>query len=182
MEPQPPTTPVSGPDVAGARWLHDKYERLLSTEEERVERWASLFIGLETGLAALMGSIYSLFGRSSTFFVLAYLAFVGAGLSAVWAMVARRVQRSRHFWREALLAIERGYRLTEATFRGEVAPYWLRPDNPNVDLSRPFSEYDTTVRPGDPLSGIGPFNVLTKAPVFLALVWLFLAIALFLLS
>jgi hypothetical protein len=134
----PPPSPI-GP--ADRRWLHDKYERLASTESELAGSRTSYYAAIGTVLiTGLLVAIVDLMAEPLILaIVVTFLAALGLLISSVWAVLLHRTNDALTLWREAALRLEQGAPPLEGEFR---APITLRSgDTVQLDLFRPYQTH-----------------------------------------
>jgi hypothetical protein len=154
--------------VARYRWLHDKFERAMAQEENRMTGWAEVFLGFNTALAGFIGFLLTRFGTTGIFYwTTVAIAVLGIAGSLSWFFVGRRMQQSWMTWRQMAVALEKHGRGETAELQAVVQVYWRWRE---VDLNQPIRSAAEIV--GKARYGIHPVATITKwAPTTLTIAW-----------
>jgi hypothetical protein len=156
----PPAAPAASSPIGheDRRWLHDKYERLASEEDQlsgsRTSYYAAIGTVLVTGLLIALADLMG--NPSILVTVVTFLAGLGILISVVWAVLLHRTNDAHNLWREAALRIEEGAPPLEGEFR---APITLRSGATiQLDLFRPFQTHNERFSPSNPISWMDRVN------------------------
>jgi hypothetical protein len=167
------------PSFDNLQWLHDKYERLLDHEEDRIQAWATLLISLNSGLVAIAGYWLSLYAFGIHFFEALFLTSVG-GIAACagWYAVGYRMHEVHMYWRESLRALERTATGVMPHLDGDVRTWWNR-NGPPVALSEPMVSKDAVIDARLEGSRVNWYPVSTMAklmPKYIGWAWAVVAV------
>ncbi len=134
-----PTVALSPQEL---RWLHDKYERLITEEADLSSSRTSYYAAIGTVLiTGFVVAIANMFGHPALLVtIVSFLAVLGIVISVIWAVLLHRTNDAQQLYREAALRLEENDPPLTGTL---TVPITLRSGKTiDVDLLRPYQTHE----------------------------------------